>query len=346
MKLTIGMAHYDDYNGAYFSIQDIRKELVYSGREDLLNRIEFLVVENNPDGKHAESLQKLFKNQVVRTGDCSIHVVREVQGTSATRNKIIEAASGDFVLVMDCHVLLCPTVKVIEAVFQFMEMYPNADDLYSGPLVYDDMQGFSTHFNSVWSSGMLGQWGAAWGCQCGATFSVINHHGKSQYVDLVSQKPVEKCIKCGVAFPPMTFHGHKKVLRQMGYRELGTQDLNFFEIPAQGLGTFLTKKETWLGFNPHCRGFGGEEWYIHEKYRKAGRKAICLPFLTWLHRFKRPDGVPYKLTNNDKLRNYILEFTELGLDPEPVIRHFTGDQGMDMDLAKEYLNEAKRIYET
>ena len=36
------------------------------------------------------------------------------------------------------------------------------------------------------------------------------------------------------------------------------------------------------------REFGGEEWYIHEKYRQAGAKCLCLPFLRWQHRFADP----------------------------------------------------------
>ena len=80
-----------------------------------------------------------------------------------------------------------------------------------------------------------------------------------------------------------------------------------FEIPMQGLGLFFVRKAAWLKFNKHARGFGGEEGYIHEKYRKNGHKTLCLPFLKWLHRFGRPDGVKYPLTLNNKLRNYILE---------------------------------------
>ena len=58
-----------------------------------------------------------------------------------------------------------------------------------------------------------------------------------------------------------------------------------FEIPAQGLGLFSCRRDVWLGFNPHFREFGGEEWYIHEKYRQAGARCLCLPFLRWQHRF-------------------------------------------------------------
>lgn len=86
----------------------------------------------------------------------------------------------------------------------------------------------------------------------------------------------------------------------------------WFDSPAQGLGVFYTRKETWLGFNEANRGFGGEEHYIHRKYRNAGRRTICVSRFTWWHRFGRPGGVPYTLSNRDKLINYIQNWTELG----------------------------------
>ena len=86
-----------------------------------------------------------------------------------------------------------------------------------------------------------------------------------------------------------------------------------FEIPGQGLGLFVCRRDAWLGFNPRFRGFGGEEMYIHEKFRKAGRKVWCLPFLRWVHRFGRPNGVRYPLDIWDKARNYVLGLTELGI---------------------------------
>jgi hypothetical protein len=97
-----------------------------------------------------------------------------------------------------------------------------------------------------------------------------------------------------------------------------------FEIPAQGLGLFACRKDSWLGFNPAFRGFGGEECYIHQKFRQAGRKTLCLPFLRWAHRFERPAGVPYALRLEDRVHNYWLGHRELGLDPAPVEEHFKG----------------------
>ncbi len=95
-----------------------------------------------------------------------------------------------------------------------------------------------------------------------------------------------------------------------------------FDIPMQGLGVFSCRKNAWLGFHPQFRGFGGEEGYIHEKFRQAGRRSLCLPWLRWLHRFGRPSGVPYPLTIEDKLRNYLLGHSELGLDLVPALEHF------------------------
>ena len=56
--------------------------------------------------------------------------------------------------------------------------------------------------------------------------------------------------------------------------------------------------------------------------RQAGGRTLCLPWLRWLHRFSRPGGVPYPLFIEDKLRNYIIGHSELGLPLEPIIAHF------------------------
>lgn len=95
-----------------------------------------------------------------------------------------------------------------------------------------------------------------------------------------------------------------------------------FDIPMQGLGVFSCRKAAWPGYNPAFRGFGGEEGYIHEKVRQRGGRTLCLPWLRWVHRFGRPNGVPYPLSVEDKFRNYLIGHAELGLDLEPVREHF------------------------
>ena len=96
-----------------------------------------------------------------------------------------------------------------------------------------------------------------------------------------------------------------------------------YEIWGQGMGVFSCRKDAWLGFNPAFRGFGGEEGYIHEKFRQAGARCLCLPWLRWGHRFGRRAGIPYSISVLDKCRNYMIGFAELGLDLEPVRSHFS-----------------------
>jgi hypothetical protein len=104
-----------------------------------------------------------------------------------------------------------------------------------------------------------------------------------------------------------------------------------FEIWGNGTGLMLAKKSSWLGYNKKFKGFGGEEGYIQEKYRKAGRKVMCYPSLVWMHMFDRK--IPYPLKMVDRVRNYLIGFEEIGLDISPVIEHF----GLDL------IEEARRI---
>jgi len=345
-KITIGMAHHTDFHGAYFSIQDIIKELRFNQREDLLDRLQFVVIENSKDNEHAQAVKNLQASTGL--GD-KFRVIDfpDSQGTSATRNKIIEEARTDFVLVMDCHVLLCPVVQVLEKLFEFIDKYPNTMNLYQGPLVYDNLTMISTHFNDEWGGQMWGRWGAAWTCRCKKkNFSIINQNNTCRFVELEKQKTLKYCDHCFTVLPdPINFRGHENLLKKLGFSSIGFDpDETEFEIFSQGLGMFFTNKRSWLGFNEHCRGFGGEECYIHEKYRKAGRKTICLPFLKWLHRFGRPDGVKYELTIDNKVRNYILEFTELDLDLSPVHKEFVEEVKFDENRYNELVQEAKSIY--
>jgi len=102
-----------------------------------------------------------------------------------------------------------------------------------------------------------------------------------------------------------------------------------FEIPMQGLGVFACRRDAWPGLNPRLRGFGGEEGCLHEKFRQRGARTLCLPFLRWVHRFGRPLGVPYPLKWEDRIRNYMILFDELGLDRSPMVKHFEEFLGIE-----------------
>jgi hypothetical protein len=102
-----------------------------------------------------------------------------------------------------------------------------------------------------------------------------------------------------------------------------------FEIAMHGLGAFACRKAVWPGLNPRLQGFGGEEGYLQEKFRRAGGRALCLPFLRWVHRFGRPAGVPYRNSWEDRIRNYLVIADELGLDPTEALDHFRAHVGAE-----------------
>lgn len=93
-----------------------------------------------------------------------------------------------------------------------------------------------------------------------------------------------------------------------------------FEIPFSGMGLFSYRKEAFPKLNQDFRGFGCEEWYVHEKFRQNGGKVICIPQLSWMHRFARVE-IPYNLIMEDKLWNYFIGWIELYKDPEhPMVK--------------------------
>ena len=253
--LTIGMATFDDFHGVYFSIQALR---MY--HPEIMDEVEILIIDNNPNGEHGKQC-KAFSNW-----GKNIRYIPEPNWIStAVRNKIFEEARGDFVMSMDCHVMFDPG-----SIKKLIDYYKNnfkTNNLHHGPMLYDNLEGFSTHFDPVWRSQMYGIWGK-------------DERG-------------------------------------------GDPNAEPFEIPMQGLGIFTCRKEAWLGFNKAFKGFGGEEGYIHEKFRQSGNKCLCLPFLRWNHRFARPDGVKYPLTLDNKVRNYFIGHVELNLDVKPIFDHFS-----------------------
>lgn len=89
-----------------------------------------------------------------------------------------------------------------------------------------------------------------------------------------------------------------------------------FDIPMMGLGLFSCETKNWLGFNQYFRGFGGEEGYIHEKFRRNGGRCVCLPGLKWVHRFGRPNGVKYPLVLEDRIWNYLVGWLEITKNPD------------------------------
>src|SRR5437016_1300500 len=104
MKLTIGMATYQDFHGVFYTVQALR---MYQDLEDC----EILVVDNF-GCKHTENFCEGWNG-------CARYIrATEVQGTAAPRDRVFREALGEAVLCIDSHVLLgAGTVKRLKEWF-------------------------------------------------------------------------------------------------------------------------------------------------------------------------------------------------------------------------------------
>lgn len=275
-RLTIGFATFQDYYGAWPTIQSLR---LYHA--DVMSQCELVVVDQTtPSHRHAKDLKTLVEGWV--RGDMArpprYISMQTPKGTAPPRQRVFEEATAPYVLCIDGHVLLAP--GSIRALLDYYEEHPETPDLIHGPMLYDDLTGFASHMEPVWRSEMFGIW------------------GHDPYFADPTAEP-----------RPIAMHG---------------------------LGLFSARKEVWMdlgGFHKDFRGFGGEEGYIHEKFRQAGGQVLCHPAVRWVHRFGRPDGVPYPLTRQDKVRNYILGWNEIGWSLDSLRQHFC--QEIDNPMSEE-----------
>ena len=262
------MAIYDDYDGVYFSLQALR---MY---HPILKNIEYelIVIDNNPTGPHGQAVKDLIENWTKGKGK---YIPYKDKTSTAVRNEIFANASGKYTISIDYHVLIAS--GGLEKLLEYYNQNENCKDIIQGPLIYDDLESYSTEFKPEWRGDMY-----------------------------------------------VTWHTNRK-----GY-ESGIP----FEVEMMGLGLFSCETKHWMGFNPYFKGFGAEEGYIHEKFRRNGGKAICIPQLKWVHRFNRPNGVKYPLILEDRIWNYFVGWLEITKDPNhhmiiDTYNHFKGRVSQD-----------------
>lgn len=113
-----------------------------------------------------------------------------------------------------------------------------------------------------------------------------------------------------------------------------------FEIKAMGMGLAACRTAAWPGYNKNFKGFFVEEQYVHEKFRRNGGKALCLPFLRWVHRFARPYGTKYENSWRDRITNYLYAYDELGMDRKEMLEHF--EEHLNKPLIEAIVDEYER----
>lgn len=114
-----------------------------------------------------------------------------------------------------------------------------------------------------------------------------------------------------------------------------------FEIEMQGCGLFTCRRDAWPGFHPELRGFGPEEYHLHNRIRRKGGKCWCLPWLTWCHRFGNPDGTrPPGLTHTERLRGYLVTHLDTRAPAMASIwKHFVEESHMPAAVFLEVLEQ-------
>ena len=245
-----------DYQGAFFTIQSL---LIH--HPEVLQDIELIVVDNDPETKEGKALAKFCHNWVKKVPIQYIPFSK--YKATALRNKVFDYARTEYVLCCDSHVLFAP--HAISSLIGFFDAGLDEGGIVHGPLLMDDLTNVATHFSEDWSAGMWGQW-------------KTDPRWKTE---------------------------------------------SFFDIPAQGMGVFACRKNSWLRFCDDNRGFGGEEVTIHKLFEKNGKSTKCLSSLLWNHRFRYEGEVlPYPNDYENRVKNYLREFKRLGRDSQEVVEHF------------------------
>jgi hypothetical protein len=159
MRLSICIAVRDDYAGLWATVRDIPRS------HPEVSDIEIVVADNNPDSPQGQDCAN-----TMRCLPKELHAkyipAKDAPGCSLAKQRAIDAATGDFVVLMDAHVFLAPgSLGKLCDVFREI---PNTNDLYGGPLVMtgdickagqeQPIKNITTHLIEVWRGGDLGTW--------------------------------------------------------------------------------------------------------------------------------------------------------------------------------------------
>ena len=145
MKLTIGMANWDDPEGAWWTLSSIRMNHVYGQDQS----IELLVVDDMPEPQaKLQHVCALANARYVHSG--------RGQGPARAKDAVWEHAKGDYVLLVDSHVLLA--TNTIQYLMHGIDMNAVGKDLWCGPLINESGGMVATellpelrgHFFGVW----------------------------------------------------------------------------------------------------------------------------------------------------------------------------------------------------
>jgi len=144
------MATYDDYDGVFFTIQSLRMHSL----QNVDFKYEFIVLDNNPNSESGKETRRFVTQKL---GDLGKYIPYPLKATTFNKYQTIKHCSGEYCLILDCHVLLA--TNALQRLVDYMSSQEcDEKDLLQGPLWYDDLRHVSTHFEPVWRGQMYGIW--------------------------------------------------------------------------------------------------------------------------------------------------------------------------------------------
>lgn len=101
VTLTVGIATYNDFDGAYFTAHSL---LLH--HPEAMRDAEIVILDNHPEGSEAPSLAAMAADH---PGSAHVrYVPYDAVRSTAVRDALFREAAGEVVLVLDSHVLLAP----------------------------------------------------------------------------------------------------------------------------------------------------------------------------------------------------------------------------------------------
>lgn len=147
--LTIGIATYDDFDGAYFTVTSL---LMHHRRA--MERCEIVILDNHPQGHEAASLRALALEYAAPPVRYLPYTDRR---STAVCDAIFPLARTPWVMVLDGHVLLEP--GAVDALLDYIDAEPDSPNLIQGPMVKADGEVAATHMNPGFHGDFFGVWG-------------------------------------------------------------------------------------------------------------------------------------------------------------------------------------------
>lgn len=272
LTLTVGFCTRDDFAGAWMTLGGL---LEY--HKDFID--EIVIIDNSPkDSKHAALLQEHVAHEPI------VRYIRVVGPESSCiyKDRVFRAAKSDIVLCCDSHVLFGK--NAIASLRKWFESNPNSKDLITGPMSKRGGADAMTSQQQMY----------------------VDEKFEIDTTAELKKKPIDRIITQN----NIVWRGGNCGIWRLDDRALDSTH-PAFPIAQNGTGAFACLRSTWPGFHPQFIGFGGNETWLMERFRELGGQVLCLPTFRWIHRFGYPDGHKYKISWDDRVRNYLIGFNDL-----------------------------------